>query len=83
MSIQLRPAPHTTAPEHSLHPGDLASLIADYGIGRFEPEVATAAEVAAEHGAPDRLVRIVRDSLTPEVVRERAFGRIAAYLPIR
>ena len=83
MSIQLPPAPHTTSPERTLHPDDLAALIADYGIGRFEPEVATATEVAADHGAPDRLVRIVRDALTPEVVRERAFGRMAAYLPVR
>lgn len=83
MSTQLHPAPRTTSPEHSLDRSDLASLIADYGIGRFEPEVATAAEVAADHGAPDRLVRIVRDTLTPEIVRERAFGRMAAYLPIR
>jgi len=68
--------------EHTrLDSGELATLIAEFGIGRFEPEVAEAAASAAGNGAPAHLAHLVTDRATPEIVRERAFGRLAAHMP--
>ena len=66
---------------HSLPAGELATLIAEFGIGRFESEVAEAAAFATDHGAPANLAHLVVDRSSPEIVRERAFGMIAAHLP--
>lgn len=66
---------------HVLPAGELATLIAEFGIGRFESEVAEAAAIAADHGAPSTLARLVLDRASPAIVRERAFGLMAAHLP--
>ena len=80
--IASTPTPMLSRVEHHvLQAGELATLIAEFGIGRFESEVAEAAAVAEEHGASPRIARLVTDRTTPDVVRERAFGMMAAHLP--
>ncbi len=72
---------HHGVEHHSLPAGELATLIAEFGIGHFESEVAEAAAVAVDHGAPANLSRLVLDRSSPAIVRERAFGKMAAHLP--
>lgn len=86
MSATIHPPIHEHVPEHTLSghqlaPGELATLVAEFGIARFESEVGAAAEDAGRRGAPARLVALTTDRHTPDIVRERAFGRMAAYLP--
>jgi hypothetical protein len=72
---------HSGIEHHVLPAGELATLIAEFGIGRFESEVAEIAAVAVDHGAPTNLSRLVLDRSSPAIVRERAFGMMAAHLP--
>lgn len=58
----------------------LAFSISYGGISRFEDEVAAFVNRAVRAGAPGPLVSVVADRSSPDVVRERAFGRVAAYL---
>jgi hypothetical protein len=82
-STEVTPTSELVSPlEHTtLDSGELATLIAEFGIGRFEPEVADAAASAIKNGAPAHLAHLVTDRSTPEIVRERAFGRIAEHMP--
>ncbi|MDQ3782798.1 MAG: hypothetical protein M3349_07665 [Actinomycetota bacterium] len=58
----------------------LARSISVNGIGQFEDEVAAFVTRAVRRGAPPVLVSVLSDRSSPEVARERAFGRLAAFL---
>lgn len=56
----------------------LAWRIATLGIEHCENEVAVVARRALEHGADPVLAGVLIDRDAPAIVRERAFGRVAA-----
>lgn len=58
----------------------LARSISVNGIGQLEDEVAAFVKRAVRQGAPPVLVSVVSDRSSPEVARERAFGRLATFL---
>jgi hypothetical protein len=58
----------------------LAWSISASGISRFEDEVAAYVKRAVRAGAPGHLTSVVSDRSSPDVVRERAFGRLAQFL---
>jgi len=58
----------------------LARSISVSGISSVESEVAAFVNRAVRRGAPAVLVSVLNDRSSPEVARERAFGRLAAFL---
>lgn len=56
----------------------LAWRIAEDGIGAHDDAVDDAARAAGRAGAEVSLVRLVLDHTQPDVVRERAFGRLVS-----
>lgn len=58
----------------------LARSISVNGISQFEDEVAAFVKRAVRRGAPPVLVSVLSDRSSPEVARERAFGRLAMFL---
>jgi hypothetical protein len=83
MITALRPSSVLAGSGSELAPDELDALahdIARCGIGCFEPAVAAVADAAAAHGACPLLVAVLVDGSAPGVVRERAFGLLAAFL---
>ena len=58
----------------------LALSISASGISRFENEVAAYVNRAVRAGAPAHLAAVVCDRSSPDVIRERAFGRLMEHL---
>jgi hypothetical protein len=83
MITSLRPSTVLAGTDAEVGPDALEALahdIARYGIASFEPAVAVVAEAAAACGACPLLVAVVVDGSAPGVVRERAYGLLAAFL---
>lgn len=75
----------TTAP-HGTPPFDvdaLAHAIADDGVDRHRQPVAQLVAAALDAGAPTPLIGALTDPTVPEVVRQRAFARLASALDQR
>lgn len=56
----------------------LAHDIATFGIDRYEDEVRVFANSAFRRGIAPAVAGILADPTNPSIVRERAFGRLAA-----
>lgn len=67
----------TTSPRHL---ADLAFRLADHGTAPLEVELAWVAAEASRHGVAPGAVAALVDAGSPEVVRLRAFGLVAAAL---
>ena len=59
---------------------DLAERVATLGPAAVEPELQRFIREARRHNATLMLVAILADRTQPEVVRQRAFGRLHAEL---
>ncbi len=68
------------APFHPAQLDILAHQLAADGLRPHEAHVRAAAELAGRRGANPLCVAVALDRSEPEVVRLRAFGRLAAWL---
>lgn len=68
------------APPGAATPTDLADLVAEYGIGRFERRVAAVARTARARGLEPVAATVLVDRRAPRAARERALGIVLTTL---